>query len=135
MSITNEQLAELLAGIVRSQQAIVDAIERAEPGYRNTHLLPVLTVAANMRAANARLLDLPSRILLRSQGRNAMDGATILRDLELALSAPAGAVQDAYVPPNTYMPKGSAAAMVAAQPAAAPAAAGGDDEMDFTAKS
>ena len=62
MSITNEQLAELLAGIARSQQAIIDAIESERGGWRSTHLLPKLNTAANMRIANVRLLDLPSRI-------------------------------------------------------------------------
>ena len=64
MNLTIEQLAELLAGIVRAQQAIIDGIESETAGFRNTHLLPKLNVAANLRLANVRLLDLPSRILL-----------------------------------------------------------------------
>jgi hypothetical protein len=109
MSLTTEQLAELLAGIARSQQAIIDAIESESGGWRNTHLLPKLNVAANMRVANARLIDIPSRILLRSQGRVPMDAATIARDLAAAM--------------------GSATAAPAAG-AAAPAKAAGDD-LDF----
>ena len=35
MSISIEHLAELLSGIARSQQAIVDAIERENGGWRN----------------------------------------------------------------------------------------------------
>ena len=34
MNVTIEQLAELLAGIARSQQAIVDAIESENGGWR-----------------------------------------------------------------------------------------------------
>ena len=69
MNITSEYLADLLIGIARAQNAIVDAVERAEPGFRSQHLLPVLTVAANMRTGDPRAIDLPSRILLRLQGR------------------------------------------------------------------
>jgi hypothetical protein len=156
MTITNEQLAELLAGIARSQQAIIDAVDRAEPGFRNTHLVPVLTVAANMRLAEGRLLDLPSRILLRGQGRAAMDTATVLRDLEailtgvpVPLGATAGAPQQ--LPPAAQRAAakaaaagGAAAPAAAARPAPAPVAApaaarpapppAGGDDMDFTAK-
>ena len=82
MTLSTEQLAELLAGIARSQQAIIDAIESESGGWRNTHLLPKLNTAANTRLATARLLDIPSRILLRSQGRQPMDIATIVRALE-----------------------------------------------------
>ncbi len=114
MSITTEQLAELLVGIARSQQAIIDAIESESGGWRNTHLLPKLNTAANMRIANVRLLDLPSRVLLRSQGRIPMDAATIVRDLNLALGHAA--------PP---------AAGAAATPAAAAAKPADDDELNF----
>ena len=85
MNLSIEQLAELLAGIARSQQAIIDAIDSESVGWRNTHLLPKLTVAANLRLAHVRLLDLPARILLRSQARTPMDSATIARALDEAL--------------------------------------------------
>ena len=85
MTLTHQQLAELLAGIARSQQAIVDAMDRAQPGFRGTYLLPTLNVAANLRIPQTRLLDLPSRILLRSQGRVPMDAETIQRALQEAL--------------------------------------------------
>jgi hypothetical protein len=99
MSLTIEQLAELLAGIARSQQAIIDAIEKSESGgWRNTHLLPKVTVAANLRLKDARLIDLPSRILLRSQSRVPMDTASIARDLQTALGG-AGAVSTAAATP------------------------------------
>lgn len=117
MSLTVEQLAELMAGIVRAQQAIIDAAESQEPGFKNTHLLPKLTTASNPRLPTARLIDLPSRLLLRSQGRVPMDVETIARDLHAAMSA----VAPAAPAPAT------AAAPTAAAPAPAAAAAEGDD--------
>ena len=97
MNLNTEQVAELLAGIARSQQAIIDAIESESGGWRNTHLLPKLTTASNMRLATARLLDIPSRILLRSQGRMPMDVATIIRALD---EAAGGAAPAAAKPPS-----------------------------------
>jgi len=111
MSLTVEQLAELLAGIARSQQAIIDAIESDNGGWRNAHLLPKVTTAANLRLANARLIDLPSRILLRSQSRVPMDAATIARDLHVAIG-------------------GAPSPALGADAAASPAPAPGDD-LDF----
>jgi hypothetical protein len=131
MSITNEQLAELLSGIARSQQAIIDAIERSDGGWRNTHLIPVLNVAANIRQADPRLIDLPSRILLRLQGRAAVDSAPILADIERLFSQPAGAaVVDASAAtapaPGRFATRAPSAApatpAVAPRPAAAPGA-------------
>ncbi len=78
----NQQLAELLSGIAKANNAILDAFERAHPGFKSTHLAPVLNVAANMRSAEPRLVDLPSRILLRYQGRVAVDTAVIRADLD-----------------------------------------------------
>ena len=78
----NQQLAELLSGIAKANNAILDAFERAHPGFKSTHLAPVLGVAANMRSAEPRLVDLPSRILLRYQGRVAIDTAVIRADLD-----------------------------------------------------
>jgi hypothetical protein len=114
MSLTVEQLAELLAGIARAQQAIIDAIESDNGGWRNAHLLPKVTTAANLRLADPRLIDLPSRILLRSQTRVPMDAATIARDLHLAMQG---------------TPAPTAAAPAAAE--AAPAAATEGDDLDF----
>lgn len=103
MNLSTEQLAELLAGIARAQQAIVDAVESESGGWKNTHMLPKITSAANMRLATPRLIDVPSRILLRSQSRVPMDVPAIVRMLNEAA--------------------GGAAAPSVATPAAAPAAA------------
>jgi hypothetical protein len=80
--ITSEYLADLLIGIARSQNAVIDAMERANPGFRNAHAVPLLNVAANMRGGNPRTIDLPSRILLRLQGRVALDNAAVKADVE-----------------------------------------------------
>ena len=120
MNLSTEQLAELLAGIARSQQAIIDAIESESGGWRNTHLLPKLTTAANMRLATTRLLDIPSRVLLRSQSRSPMDVATIARALEEAASAPAALPGAAVVAP---VASPVAVAAASAPPLAVPIAA------------
>lgn len=116
MNLTTEQLAELLYGIARSQHAIIDAIESENGGWRNTHLLPKLNTAANLRLATSRLQDIPSRILLRSQGRVAMDVATIARVLEEAANG-------ATVGPTASATPAAKAAGVAAPVAAVAAAA------------
>jgi hypothetical protein len=82
MELTTDQLADLLIGIARAQNAVIDAVERIEPGFRSTHAVPVLNVAANMRAGDPRMIDLPSRLLLRLQGRVALDPVLVKADLE-----------------------------------------------------
>ena len=125
MTISTEHLAELLSGIARSQQAIIDAVERADGGWRNAHLIPILSVAASMRLPEPRLLDLPSRILLRYQGRAAIDSAAIVADLERLFALPAqsaaAVVASAATAPTASTPL--AARMAAAAPSAAPVAA------------
>lgn len=118
MNITVEQLAELLAGIARSQQAIIDAIDADSPGWRNRQLLPKLNVAANLRIPEPRLLDIPSRVLLRSQTRVPMETETIARDLRAAFATLATAVP----------PVGIGAAAPSPVPLAAPQVV---DELNF----
>jgi hypothetical protein len=86
MNLTTEHLADLLIGITRAQNAVIEAMERASPGFRSTHAVPLLNVAANMRAGDPRMIDLPSRILLRLQGRVALENAAVKADLERLLS-------------------------------------------------
>lgn len=129
MTITTEQLAELLAGITRSQQTIIDAIESETGGWRSTHLLPKLNTAANMRIPTARLLDLPSRILLRSQSRVPMDAATIARELAIALGNPAPNITMPAVPTVALAGAGLvAAAAVTAPTSATPSK---DEDLNF----
>ena len=87
MNLNSDQLADLLIGIARAQNALIDAVERVEPGFRSTHAVPVLSVAANTRVADPRMIDLPSRILLRLQGRVAVDAAVVKADLERLIGA------------------------------------------------
>jgi hypothetical protein len=75
VAITNEQLAELLVGIAKSQQAVIDAIAQhlgqQGPAFRMGSLIPSLQAAANIRGnppPQPTLQDLPSRVLLQIQG-------------------------------------------------------------------
>ena len=136
MNLSTEQLAELLAGIARAQQAIIDAIDSENGGWKNTHLLPKVNTAANMRLAVPRLMDVPSRVLMRSQGRVPMDVPTITRMLEEALSgvaaAPAAApVAKAAVPVAAAVAAPVAAAAAVAANTESTPAAGGDDLSNF----
>ena len=126
MNLNVEQIAELLAGIARSQQAIVDAIESESGGWRNTHLLPKLNTASNMRLATPRLIDIPSRILLRSQGRVPMDVPNIVRVIEEAL----GATTVAAAAPMPA-PVAAAAAVAGANAAPLPAESSDNDLGNF----
>jgi hypothetical protein len=87
-NVTTQQLAELLIGIARSQQAVIDAIESQRTGYKLTHLAPLLTTATKIRNTGhvPTLMDFPSRVLLAHQGRNPPEVAQVLRDLEALLS-------------------------------------------------
>jgi len=82
-NITSQQLAELLIGIARAQQAIVEAAESQRAGFKG-HLAPALqTAARNRNTGHApTLMDLPSRILLAHQGRTGPDLGQIRRELD-----------------------------------------------------
>lgn len=82
--ISSRQLAELLVGIARAQQAIVDALESSKAGFRSTHLMPALTNAARVRDTQRplQLADLPARLLLQCMGRNGPDVEQLARDLD-----------------------------------------------------
>ena len=115
MDLTTEQLADLLIGITRAQNAVIEAMDRANPGFRSQHAVPLLNIAANMRAGDPRMIDLPARILLRLQGRVALENAAVKADLERLISG---------VPAK-------AAAPATPRPAAADASANG---LDFSVK-
>ncbi|HUO43663.1 MAG TPA: hypothetical protein VMT94_01975 [Burkholderiales bacterium] len=91
MNLTTHQLAEILIGIARSQQAIIDAIESSKAGFKGTHLAPALDSAAKIRANNRppTLAELPSRVLLQCQGRAGPNVEQIKKDLEALLAPPA----------------------------------------------
>lgn len=121
-------------GIAKAQTAVIDAIERAEPGFKSNHAIPMLTTAANVRAAVPRIQDLPARILLRMQGRVAFDVAQIQQDLEAAFASD-GVAPGASAEPNANLSPAAlraAGRVPAAAQAAAPGPATGKDDFDFT---
>jgi hypothetical protein len=90
--ITTQQLAQLLLGIARAQNAIVEALENSKAGFRATHFRPAVETASRIRANRPdTLTDYPARLLLQMLGRTAPDTDTVLRDLERLLAAPAPA--------------------------------------------
>jgi hypothetical protein len=138
LAMDNTQLAELLMGIAKAQSAVLDAVERAQPGFKNNHAVPILTTAANVRAAVPRIQDLPARILLRMQGRAAFDVAQIQQDLEAAfasdgVSPGASAEPGANLSPAAIRAAARVPEAAPAAPASAAAAPGKD--LDFSAKS
>ena len=123
MEISSEYLADLLIGIAKAQTAVIDAMERANPGFRNTHAVPLLQIAANMRAGDPRLIDLPARVLLRMQGRVALANAAVVADLErLARPQPPAATDASAATAPRVAPSAPAPAPSVAP--AAPAAGG-----------
>jgi len=121
MEISSEYLADLLIGIAKAQTAVIDAMERANPGFRNTHAVPLLQVAANMRAGDPRLIDLPARVLLRMQGRVALDNDLVRADLE-RLTGPQPAVASDASAATAPRPATRVRAPAISAAAAAPAA-------------
>lgn len=121
--MNNHQLAELLSGIAKSQNAVLDAMDRAMPGFKATHLAPVLNVAANFRQAEPRLVDLPSRILSRLQGRVAADTSAIVADLDRLLQPAEAAVAAPVASAPAAVPTPAPAPARAPAPAPAPAPA------------
>jgi len=83
-NLSPQQLAELLVGIARAQQAIIDAIESSKAGFKSTHLAPALMNAARVRDTQRALQlgDLPARVLMQCMGRNGPNVAQIAKDLE-----------------------------------------------------
>jgi len=116
--ITTQQLAQLLLGIARSQNAIIEALENSKAGFRSTHFRPSIETASRIRSnMQETLADYPSRLLLQMLGRTAPDSDRVLRDLE-----------------NLLTPQPASAPAAPAAPAAAPApsAAEDSDSLDMT---
>ena len=131
MNLTTQQLAEILVGIARSQQAVIDAIESSKAGFKGTFLAPALDGAAKIRTTGRAptLQEFPARVLLQCQGRAGPNVEQIVKDLEALLSGQVAT-------PSAVAPAAARAAAAAANPAAAaaaaPAAGGGDDDLDMT---
>jgi hypothetical protein len=117
--VTTQQLAQLLLGIARAQNAMVEALENSKAGFKSTHFRPAIETASRIRSnLPESLADYPSRLLLQMLGRTAPDTDRVMRDLEALLNRPATA----------------APAAPAAPAAAAPPAGPGDDatSLDMT---
>jgi hypothetical protein len=83
-NVSTHQIAELLVGIARAQQAIIDAIESSKAGFKSTHLSPALMNVARVRDTHRALQlgDLPARVLLQCMGRNGPNVDQIAKDLD-----------------------------------------------------
>ena len=93
MNLTTHQLAEILIGVARSQQALIEAIESMKAGFKSTYLAPALDSVAKVRAIGRPLLlqEFPARVLLQCQGRAGPNIEQIVRDLEALLAGPPAA--------------------------------------------
>src|SRR5918997_3773123 len=86
--ITTHQLAQILLGIARAQNAIIEALENSKAGFRATHFRPAVETASRLRANRPdTLTDYPSRLLLQMLGRTGPDIDAVIRDLETLLIA------------------------------------------------
>ena len=133
MNLTTQQLAEILIGIARSQQAIIEAIESMKAGFKSTYLTPVLDSVAKIRSTGRPLTlhDYPARVLVQCQGRAGPNVEQIVRDLEALLSGQV--TTPSAIAPATARAAAAAPAVapVIPDPAASQSAGGGDD-LDMT---
>lgn len=91
-NLTTHQLAELLLGVARAQQAIVDAIENSKAGFKSTHFRPMIETASRIRSNRAETLaDFSPRLLLHMLGRNAPAADMVADELEALLTRQADA--------------------------------------------
>ena len=139
MNLSTQQLAEILIGVARSQQAIIEAVESMKAGFKGTYLAPALDSVAKIRSTGRPLTlqEYPARVLVQCQGRVGPNVDLVVKDLEALLSGTA--VTPSAVAPasaRTAPPTQPAAAPTQpARPAAAPAPApvsGGEDDLDMT---
>lgn len=86
-NMTTQQLAEILLGIARAQQAIIDAMENSKAGFKATHFRPTLEAVSRIRSNRAEsLTDYPSRLLLQLLGRTGPALDQVVADLEELLA-------------------------------------------------
>jgi hypothetical protein len=114
MNLTTHQLAEILIGVARSQQALIEAIESMKAGFKGTYLAPALDSVARIRSTGRplSLQEYPARVLLQCQGRAGPNFEQIVRDLDELLSGKV-AVPSAVAPATAR----AAAALAASTPA------------------
>ena len=87
-NITTQQLAEILIGVARTQQAIVEAMESQKAGFKGSHFASALDNAAKIRVTNRPLTlqEFPARALLQCMGRSGPNVEQLARDLDALLS-------------------------------------------------
>lgn len=91
-NVTTQQLAEILLGIARAQNAIIEAMENSKAGFKATHFRPTLEAVSRIRSNRAEsLADFPARLLLQLLTRNGPDLAQVAADLEALVTRPAEA--------------------------------------------
>ena len=92
MTISPQQLAELLLGIARAQAAVVNGLENEMAGIRSGRVIPALQNVAHLRDhPQPTLTDLPVRVLLGTLGRAVPDTAGLIKDLERLLGGESAA--------------------------------------------
>lgn len=110
-NVTTEQLAEILIGIARTQQAIIEAMENSKAGFKSTHFRPMLETASRIRSNRTETLaDFPSRLLLQFLGRNGPELSQVAKDLETLLAEQPTPAGDAAAPAPAAAPAAAAAA-------------------------
>ena len=99
-NVTTQQLAELLVGIARAQQAMAEAIESQKAGFKGTHLANALENAARIRTTNrpVTLQEFPARVLIQCMGRTGPNVEQVARDLAALLGGQAAAPAAAPAP-------------------------------------
>jgi hypothetical protein len=87
--ITTHQLAQLLLGVARAQNAIIEALETSKAGFKASHFRPAVETASRIRSNRTETLsDYPSRLLLQMLGRTAPDVDSVVRELQKLLAQP-----------------------------------------------
>jgi len=108
-NITTQQLAELIIGIARAQQAIVEGMESMKSGFKSTHFAPSLGNTARTRVTTRPLTlqEFPARVLLQCMGRAGPNVEQVARDLD-ALLAGQPPLAVAAAPATPAVPGGAA---------------------------
>ena len=101
-NLTTQQIAQLLLGIARAQNAMIEAMEASKAGFKSTHFRPTLESASRIRSNRTETLtDFPSRLLLQMLGRTGPNADQVAKELETlrgaqpAAGTPAGSADDA----------------------------------------
>ena len=86
-NVTTQQLAELLLGIARAQNAIIEAMENSNKGFKSGHFRPALETTSRIRSNQPdTLVDFPARLLLQMLGRNGPDVVAVTKNLDALLA-------------------------------------------------